>query len=295
AITFQLEKREEFKELYADFINREQETSTCATKRALAHEIVEKTGDTYYGAKIYRQAQDLTRNFNDFIKLALCIHDDLKDDAWVKEIYTMLLEKCVSLSHYMELTDAIAATLKDEKWIRNIYKDVEAKSTENSDLVKLAAVVVEKLNDTARAADLLQKAENSSKTMYDYTFVAGAYLRLLEDREKAGALFEAAEAICTDQKSYARLITLVQGQTTDTSFLTRILISAKQKLTGFEDMLFLAQTALIQLKDTQLAAQLYTLAEEKAGDTRRLSRLATSLENRMDDSAWASRVLRRIS
>ncbi|MCF8090955.1 MAG: hypothetical protein K9K40_00665, partial [Desulfotignum sp.] len=295
AITFQLEKREEFKELYADFINREQETRTCATKRALAHEIVEKTGDTFYGAKIYRQAQDLTRNFNDFIKLALCVHDDLGDDAWAKEIYTMLLEKCASLSHYTELTDAIAATLKDEKWIRSIYKDIEAKSTENSDLVKLAAIAVKKLKDTAWAKDLLQKAEAGCKTMYDYTFVAGAYLRLLEDREKAGELFEAAEATCTDQNSYARLITLVQGQTTDTAFLTRILISARQKLTGFEDMLFLAQTALIQLKDTQLAAQLYTLAEEKAGDPHRLSRLATSLGTQMDDSAWASRVLRKIS
>ncbi|MCA1795350.1 MAG: hypothetical protein LC660_16040 [Desulfobacteraceae bacterium] len=81
AITFQLEKREEFKDLYADFINREQETKTCAAKRALAHEIVEKTGDTFYGAKIYRQAQELTRNFNDFIKLAKGIHADLKDDA----------------------------------------------------------------------------------------------------------------------------------------------------------------------------------------------------------------------
>ena len=125
AITFQLEKREEFKDLYADFINREQETKTCATKRALAHEIVEKTGDTYYGAKIYRQAQELTRNFNDFIKLGVCIHEDLEDTTWVKDIFTDLLEKCSTLSYYDELTNTISATLKDDAWVKDIYKDLK--------------------------------------------------------------------------------------------------------------------------------------------------------------------------
>ncbi|MCA1795349.1 MAG: hypothetical protein LC660_16035 [Desulfobacteraceae bacterium] len=172
---------------------------------------------------------------------------------------------------------------------------MEKKSTDISDLVKLAAVVVKKLNDTDWAADLLAKATEKCTTMKDYTFVAGAFIRLLGDREKAAALYETAEAQCTDKTSYSRLITLVHGQTTDTSFVTRMLISARQKLNGFEDLLFLAQTALALPKDKQMAAQIYAQAEEKANDTHRLSRLATSLESQMKDSAWASRVLRKIA
>jgi tetratricopeptide (TPR) repeat protein len=295
AIAFQLEKREEFKDLYADFINREQETKTCATKRALAHEIVEKTGDKYYGAKIYRQAQALTRNFNDFIKLGVCIHQDLKDTEWVKEIFTSLLDKCVTLAYYDELTDAIADTLKDDAWIKEIYKNVETQCAGISDQVKLAAVVATKLNDRDWAKNLLAAAEENSRTPYDLTFVGGAYLRLLDDQDKAIALFEAAEAQCTDQASYAGLVNLVYGQTRDTSFLTRILLAAQKKLTGFDDLLFLAETACTRVADTQLASRLYARAEEKATDNRRLSRLATSLNQVMKDPARASRVLRKIA
>jgi tetratricopeptide (TPR) repeat protein len=295
AITFQLGKREEFKDLYSDFINREQETKTCATKRALAHDIVEKTGDKYYGAKIYRQAQELTRNFNDFIKLGVCIHQDLGDTDWVKEIFTGLLEKCTTFSYYNELTDAIAATLKDDAWIKDIYKNIEKQSDGNSDRVKLATVAATRLNDKDWAKNLLASAEKDCHTPYDYTFVAGAYLRLLDDQDKAIALFEAAEAQCTDQTCYAGLFNLISGQTSDPSYLTRILLSARKKLTGFDDLLFLAETACIRLADTRLASDIYRQAEEKAGDNRQLSRLSTSLNQQLKDSARASGLLRKIA
>ncbi|HSL62494.1 MAG TPA: hypothetical protein VK885_11945, partial [Desulfotignum sp.] len=187
------------------------------------------------------------------------------------------------------------ATLKDDAWIKDIYKDVEKQSTDNSDLVKLAAVAAEKLNDRDWAKDLLARAEAQSDTLNEYTLVAGAYLRLLDDREKAIALYEAAEAQCTDKVSYARLISLVHGQSADNSFVTRIVISARKKLTGFDDLLFLAETARILLADTGLASQIFSQAEATATDTRKLSRLATSLKDRMKDSAWASRVLRKIA
>jgi hypothetical protein len=256
---------------------------------------VEKTGDTYYGAKIYRQAQALTRNFNDFIKLGMCIHEDLNDTEWVKEIFTSLLDKCVTLAYYDELTDAIAATLKDDAWIKDIYKNVETQSTDNSDRVKLAAVVAEKLNDRDWAKNLLAAAEENSRTPYDLTFVGGAYLRLLDDQDKAISLFEAAEAQCTDQASYAGLINLIHGQTRDNSYLTRVLLSAQKKLTGFDDLLFLAETACTRVGDTQLAARIYARTEEKATDNHQLSRLATSLNQLMKDTARASGVLRKIA
>ena len=97
AITFQLEKREEFKDLYSEFIVRESESKTSYPMRMLAGDVVAETGDIYYGAKLYKQAEELTVNFNDFIKLAFGIHKDLKDSEWVKSIYSELLEKCSSL------------------------------------------------------------------------------------------------------------------------------------------------------------------------------------------------------
>jgi hypothetical protein len=161
--------------------------------------------------------------------------------------------------------------------------------------VKLAAVVAEKLNDRDWAKNLLAAAEQNSQTPYDLTFVGGAYLRLLDDQDKAISLFEAAEAQCTDQASYAGLINLVYGQTEDTSFLTRILLAAQKKLTGFDDLLFLAETVCVRAADTQLASRLYARAEAKATDIRQMSRLATSLDQVMKDKPRASSVLRKIA
>lgn len=225
----------------------------------------------------------------------MSIHQDLENTAWVKEIFTDLLEKCTTFSYYNELTDAITATLKDDAWIKDIYKTVEKQGTDNSERVKLAAVVAQKFNDKDWAKNLLEAAEQNSRTPYDLTFVGGAYLRLLDDQDKAIALFEAAEAQCTDQASYAGLISLIQGQTKDPAYLTRILLSAQKKLSNFDDLLFLAETACIQLTDSQPASRLYASAEGKATDNRQLSRLATSLNQLKKDSAWASRVLRKIA
>ncbi len=77
----------------------------------------------------------------------MSIHQDLENTAWVKEIFTDLLEKCTTFSYYNELTDAITATLKDDAWIKDIYKTVEKQGTDNSERVKLAAVVAQKFND----------------------------------------------------------------------------------------------------------------------------------------------------
>ncbi len=68
-----------------------------------------------------------------------------------------------------------------------------------------------------------------------------------------------------------------------------------EKLSNFDDLLFLAETACIQLTDSQPASRLYASAEGKATDNRQLSRLATSLNQLKKDSAWASRVLRKIA
>jgi hypothetical protein len=95
--------------------------------------------------------------------------------------------------------------------------------------------------------------------------------------------------------SYAGLINLVYGQTQEASFLTRILLSAWKKLTDFDDLLFLAETACARLRDTGLASRIYRSAEEKAENNRQLSRLATSLNQHLKDTAWASRVLRKIA
>jgi hypothetical protein len=184
----------------------------------------------------------------------------------------------VSTSYYNELTDAIAATLKDDAWIKDIYKDIEKQSAGISDLVKLAAVAVQKLNDREWAKALLGKAEKICTSLYDYTFVAGACLRLLDDQEKAIALFETAEAQCTDKPCYARLIDLVHGQSKDPAYVTRIVMSARKKLTGFDDLLFLAQTARMLLEIPSWHPRSIPRQKQKATDTRRQSRLATSLE-----------------
>jgi len=295
AITFQLEKREEFKDLYADFIVRESECTTSFPMRILAGDVVEKTGDTYYGAKLYKQAQSLTINFNDFTKLAKNIHSDLKDNNWVKSIYTDLLGKCSSLSYYDELTSAIADTLKDEKWIREIYLDVEKKSQTKSDFVKLATIAVKKLDDKEMASELLGKARGKCTDLYDYCSVAGAALTWIDDREMANELYESAKGVCQTQKDYWYLLNQVKQYDSGSILLSTVLDSALEKLTSFNDLLFFAETAVSLLDDSSKAAEIYGMAEEKAISNGTLSMLGTSLKNRMDDSQWSSKVLRKIA
>ena len=78
------------------------------------------------------------------------------------------------------------------------------------------------------------------------------------------------------------------------TFLTNIVQSARKKLTSFDDLLFLAEISLLQLNDPDTAEKIYAEAEEKAQSNNMLSKLATSLSNRMDDPKWSSRVLRKI-
>jgi len=77
--------------------------------------------------------------------------------------------------------------------------------------------------------------------------------------------------------------------------LADIVRSARQKLTSFDDLLFLADICSRVLKDPDMAAQLYAEAEKKARSRQMLSRLATCLGSQLNDSKWGSRVLRKIN
>ena len=96
-------------------------------------------------------------------------------------------------------------------------------------------------------------------------------------------------------KDYWYLLNQVKQYDSGSILLSTILDSALEKLTLFNDLLFLAETAVSLLDDSSKAAEIYGMAEEKAISNGTLSILGTSLKNRMDDSQWSSRVLRKIA
>ncbi|WP_321491711.1 hypothetical protein [uncultured Desulfobacter sp.] len=294
SISFQKAKREEFGKLYDDFALQENEIKTCAPMRILAGEVVKETGDTFYAAKLYKKAEKLTIHFSDYIKLAAAIHADLKDAEWIKEIYTALLDKCKSFGDYNTLTNAIQATLGDSAWVKQIYTDLEKKAAGNGDLMKLAAVAIEKFNDEAWARKLVGTVASKAKTVYDLTFAGSATLNLLKDKDGALALYKSAEGLCGTQKAYAGLVSLVKQQASDKTILSELLTLGRKKLTGFSDMIFLAESFLVDADDVENATAVYKDAELSALTSDALSQLGTSISARLGDTKWASKILAKI-
>jgi len=294
AIAFQKAKREEFGKRYNDFALRENEITNCAPMRTLAGEVVQETGDTYYAAKLYKKSEDLTIHFSDFIKLSAAIHTDLNDGEWIKGIYTALLDKCKSFGDYNTLTNAIQDTLGDSAWVKDIYVGLEKKAAGNGDLMKLAAVAIDKFNDTAWAEKLVGAAAGKAKTVYDFTFAGSATLNLLGDRDGALALYKSAEGLCSTRQDYAGLVALVKQQTGDKTILSELLDLGRKKLTEFTDLIFLAETFLVDAQDAENAAAVYEDAELIALTNEALSQLGTSVSGRLGDAKWASRILAKI-
>lgn len=294
AIAFQKGKREEFGKLYNDFALRENELITCAPMRTLAGEVMKETGDNFYAAKLYKKSEELTIYFSDFIKLAAAVHADLNDAEWIKGIYTALLDKCTSFGDYNTLTNAIQDTLGDSDWVKQIYAGLESKAGGNGDLIKLAAVAIDKFNDKAWAKKLVGAAAGKAKTVYDYTFAGSATLNLLNDSDGALSLYKSAEGLCRTKQDYAGLVALVKQQTSDKAILSELLILGRQKLTEFNDQIFLAETLLVDAQDAENAAAVYEDAEVNALTNDALSQLGTSVSSRLGDAKWASRILGKI-
>ena len=294
SIAFQKGKREEFGKLYDDFALQENEIKTCAPMRILGGEVVKETGDTFYAAKLYKKTEKLTIHFSDFIKLAAAIHADLNDSEWIKEIYTMLLDKCKSYGDYNTVTNAIQDTLGDSAWVKEIYSGLEKKAAGNGDLMKLAVVAIEKFDDKEWAQKLVGAVAGKAKTVYDFTFAGSVTLNLLGDRDAALALYKSAEGLCHTRQDYAGLVALVKQQASDKAILSELLTLGRQKLTDFSDQIFLAEAFLVDAQDAENAAAVYEDAELNALTNETLSQLGTSVSGRLGDTKWASRILAKI-
>jgi len=155
--------------------------------------------------------------------------------------------------------------------------------------------VVQKLDDKDLATKLLNKASENCKDLYDYCFVAGAISTIIDDNEMANTLYESAKGVCQTQNDYWYLLNQAKQYDASSMLLSTIFDSALEKLTSFNDLLFLAETCISLLDDPDKAIRIYGMAEEKALSNGMLSLLGTSLNNKMNDSQWSSSVLRKIA
>lgn len=192
------------------------------------------------------------------------------------------------------MTNAIQDTLGDSAWVKEIYAGLEKKAASNGDLMKLAAVAIEKFNDKAWAEKLVGAVASKAKTVYDFTFAGSATLNLLGDMNGALALYKSAEGLCSTKQDYAGLVAFIKQQTGDKAILSELLGLGRQKLTEFSDLIFLAESFLIDAQDAENAAAVYEDAELTALTNEALSQLGTSVSGRLGDTKWASRILGKI-
>ena len=185
---------------------------------------------------------------------------------------------------------SISDTLKDKDWVREIYQGIEKDAKSIADLTRLADIAAVKLADKEWAGNLVAAAEKKCAGLADFGTVAGAALKL-GDKDTAWRLYETAEEGCNSQKDYALLFGMVQNQVEDTTMVSSLVLRAGQKLGAFEDAIFLAETAMGQLKDKDLALRFYNDAEGMADTNSQRSCLGGSLNSVLKDSDWASRVL----
>jgi hypothetical protein len=287
----QLEKREAHKELYTEFVKREQECLTPASLSTLAQEVIQATGDIPYTRKLYRKAETLSTYFPEKLSVAKAIHTNLQDSDWVRSIYVKLLETCDDDSKYNNLVDGILQTINDPNWVREIYTGFEAEAETEAHFVKLARLVFEKLDDREWAKRLLAQAEEKLSDRSGCVNLASVVQSLLGDAEWVKSIYRKADTYCNNWYDYDALFRSIEQNLKDRDLLMEAHRNAENKFKSAPDFTHLAESILQRFADLSWARRVYTSAGNCEDADIHSYELAISLANKLNDRRWARRVL----
>ena len=111
------------KEQIEEFKQEEKESDDSSGYMYLAEEVAE-AGDKEWALKLYKKAEELAENKDDYESLAESVVDDdyLGDKKWARDLYKKAEELAEEMDDYEDLADSIEDYLGDEEWAEEIRK-----------------------------------------------------------------------------------------------------------------------------------------------------------------------------
>ncbi len=247
----------ENKALYDEFTRREKACRSPRCLTALARQVLSVTADTTYAGMLLSKALALCVDFEENLKVAEVICNDLKDLNWGCCVYRRILDKNLDAEMNERAAESILRALGDRGWARRIYAGLERSAETPVRLAALARNVNAALNDFGWSRRLLEKAEAKLADRGDAVMLADAVREILNDNDWMNRIFLIAERYCRNRFQYEYLIEMVDLKSGDGKLLSGILKRAETKLTSAEDLLYLARTVLFRFEDESWARRIY--------------------------------------
>ena len=163
-----------------DFKEKEKNAENDWDFRLLAEDVAEE-GDKDWARELYKKAEKLTEDCDDYITLAESVanENNLGDKDWARELYKKAEKLAENSDDYRRLADSVCSEdyLGDKDWARELYKKAEENAERLDDYITLAESIVRDdnlgdkewakrlKNDIAKKSQMVaDELENSLKT-----------------------------------------------------------------------------------------------------------------------------------
>ena len=145
------------KEQIEEFKQEEKESDDSSGYMYLAEEVAE-AGDKEWALKLYKKAEELAENKDDYESLAESVVDDdnVGDKEWALKLYKKAEELAEEMDDYQSLAESVVDDdyLGDKKWARDLYKKAEELAEEMDDYEDLADSIEDYLGDEEWAEEI---------------------------------------------------------------------------------------------------------------------------------------------
>ena len=269
-VTVQLEKREQDNDLYADFMNLENECRTNACFRKLAEKVHDQTGDNPYCRRLYEKAESHCNYLDDYLLLASGVHKHIGDQAWLKKLYNHMFVEWTDLTQINTIVDQLLVQVDNgREWAKEIYLAKEDLYDQTGGMIRLAVSVLNGLEDEEWARSLYRKAEASSKLRAEFMVLARSVHKNLDDWDWAAVLYEKAFDLCTDYRSFNQLVQyIVASPARKEELYKKLHVKAEKKFTHADDLLHVAESIHRNINDFPWSERVYGMAS-RADDAER--------------------------
>ena len=213
-IKIQLDKREQFTDIYANFIKKESECSTSGCFRNLARKVLAETEDRAYCARLYEKAEERCCFFNDYLLLANEVHEHLGDRKRLEKIYRQMLANWDELPKINTIIEHFLSRLDNgERWAREIYHEKEDNCRVRGDFIRLAVSVFRATGDQEWARRLYRQAQQHCRSRAEYMVLAWSIHENFggDDWGWVISLYRKAFELCTDHLHFNQVIRSVIG------------------------------------------------------------------------------------
>ncbi len=259
----------------------------------LAYSIIETLGDTNWARNIYIKAEDKSESSLELNWLAYSVFETLHDKGWAKNLYEKAENMPGNIRELCDLADSIHETLGEVHWVKKIYHLAEEKVEEYSDCHELADVIYKKLGDKGKPRELYRKAEDQATDGSDLHSLAESVYKNFTDKKWAVSLYRKAENKAQSSVDFCSLADSLYKNLNDKKWAFALYKKAENQAKTSCELRDLADSLCLELEDLGWARNLYVKSEGEAKFFYEFRRLAECLFENLGDKEWARKVYKK--